>query len=147
MGVTGRLVPNYFADRVGAVNVFIPNAIAGSVIVFGWMAVHETSGLYAWSVIYGTVASGIQSLFPAGVTCLTTDLNKIGVRLGMTFTIVSFAALTGPPIAGAIIDASDGGYKGAQAFAGSVIAVGAGFLTAAKIVRNRKMGEGWRGKV
>lgn len=66
--------------------------------------------------------------------------------MGMIFTIVSFAALTGPPIAGAIID-SGGGYKGAQAFAGSVLAVGGGFLFAAKVVKMKKTGAGWLDRV
>lgn len=110
------------------------------------------TGMYAWAVFYGIAAAGIQSLFPAGLSSLTTDMRRMGVRMGMTFTIVSFAVLTGPPIAGAIINAAGKdnvrmGYTGAQAFAGSVLAVGCGFLSSAKIVSMRRTGKGWAGKI
>lgn len=126
--------------------MFIPICGTTSTIVFCWMAVRTPSGLYIWTVFYGIFAAGIQSLFPAALSFLTTDLRKLGVRMGMTFTIVSFAVLTGPPIAGAIID-NGGGYEGAQAFAGCSLALAFVFLIASKVVRMKKLGMGWKGKV
>lgn len=146
VGVVGRVAPNYVADRVGAVNVFIPNSIIASILVYCFIAIDNPGGLYAWAVIYGIVGAGIQSLFPAALSFLTTDLRKLGVRMGMTFTIVSFAVLTGPPIAGAII-ASSAGYTGAKAFAASSIALGCCFLIAAKMARMRSKGLGWTSKI
>lgn len=104
-------------------------------------------GLYAWTVFYGIAAGGIQSLFPAGLSSLTTDLRRSGTRMGMVFTINSFATLTGPPIAGAIISRCRGEYYGAQVFAGCVLLVGGGFMVAARAARQRRVGGGWRVKV
>ncbi|KAJ6788924.1 hypothetical protein PWT90_00135 [Aphanocladium album] len=146
VGVVGRIAPNFIADRIGAVNVFIPTSIIASILVYCFIAIKSPGGLYAWVVIYGIVGAGIQSLFPAALSFLTTDLRKLGVRMGMVFTIVSFAALTGPPIAGAII-ASSAGYTGAKAFAGSSIAVGCCFLVAAKMARMRRKGLGWTSRI
>lgn len=146
IGVFGRLIPNYIADRVGAINMFIPICGTASLLVFCWIAVKTSAALYVWTVLYGLFAAGIQSLFPAALSFLTTDLRKIGVRMGMVFTIVSFAVLTGPPIAGAIID-STGNYKGAQAFSGTSLAIGTVFLLSSKIVKMHKTGQGWTGKV
>ena len=47
--------------------------------------------------VIGNIGAGIQSLFPATLSTLTTDLQKVGVRMGLVFTLVSFAALMGPP--------------------------------------------------
>ncbi|POR35097.1 MFS monocarboxylate transporter, putative, partial [Tolypocladium paradoxum] len=146
VGVVGRLVPNYVADRVGAINVFIPTSIIASILVFCFIVVTSPAGLSAWVVFYGIAAAGIHSLFFAALSFLTADLRKLGVRMGMVFTIVSFAALTGPPIAGAIIR-SPAGYTGAKAFAGSSLAVGSGFLVATKVAMMRKSGQGWTGRV
>ncbi len=118
MGSLGRLAPNYAADLVGPITVFVPTAAMAGICVLCWMTVTSVAELYVWAVFYGIAAGGIQSLFPAGLSSLTTDLRKSGVRLGMVFTIISFATLTGPPIAGAIISATGGKYYGAQAFAG-----------------------------
>lgn len=102
--------------------------------------------MYAWVVLYGIATAGIQSPFPAALSFLTMDLHKLGVRIGMVFSIVSFATLTGPPIAGAIVN-GPGGYTGAKAFAGSSIAVGCGFLVAAKRAKMRRTGQSWTGRV
>lgn len=146
VGVIGRIAPNYVADRIGAINVFIPTSIVASIMMFCFVAIRDATGLYVWVVFYGIAAAGIQSLFPAALSFLTTDLRKLGVRMGMVFTIVSFAVLTGPPIAGVIINSS-GGYTGAKAFAGSAIAIGCGFLVAAKLTKMRKSGQGWTARI
>lgn len=147
IGIIGRLLPNHLADRYGAINAFIPTAIIAGICQLSWMAVTTTSGLYAWTIFYGIAAGGIQSLFPAGLSSLTTDLRKSGTRMGMVFTINSFATLTGPPIAGALISRCGGQYYGAQAFAGAMLLLGAGFMVAAKVARTRKVGGDWRVKV
>ncbi|KAK3367618.1 major facilitator superfamily domain-containing protein [Podospora didyma] len=148
VGVIGRLGPNHMADRVGPINVFIPIAGIAGICVFCWMVVHSIASMYVWACFYGMAAGGIQSLFPAGLSSLTTDLRKAGVRMGMVFTISSFATLTGPPIAGAILTASGGRYVGAQAFAGSTLLMGMGFMAAARAARGRRENnKGWRVKV
>ncbi|KAK3303010.1 major facilitator superfamily domain-containing protein [Chaetomium strumarium] len=154
VGLPGRLIPNYIADRVGPLNAIIPTVGIAGICLFCWMAVGSTAGLYVWCVFYGMAAGGIQSLFPAGLSSLTTDLRKAGVRMGMVFTIVSFASLAGPPIAGAIITAEGGSYYGAQAFAGATLVLGMVLMAAARMVKARrlmqeagKVGSPWRVKV
>lgn len=154
VGIPGRVIPNHIGDRVGTINVLVPTAFLTSVCVFCWMAVKSATGLYVWSGFYGIAAGGIQSLFPAGLSSLTTDVRKAGVRMGMIFTIVSFATLAGPPIAGAIITASGGKYYGAQAFAGSTLMLSMVLMAAARTVKVRRLmreghgsGSMWRMKV
>ncbi|KAL2166128.1 hypothetical protein VTG60DRAFT_3267 [Thermothelomyces hinnuleus] len=154
VGIPGRVIPNHIGDRVGTINVLVPTVGLGSVFIFCWMAVKSTAGLYVWCAFYGTVAGGIQSLFPAGLSSLTTDVRKAGVRMGMIFTIVSFATLAGPPIAGAIITASGGKYYGAQAFAGSTLMLSMALMAAARTVKVRRLmraghgsGSAWKMKV
>lgn len=64
--------------------------------------------------------------------------------MGMIFTIVSFAVLTGPPIEGALIAADGERYVGAQCFAGASMMLGAVALTAARVGRT---GWVWRVKM
>ncbi|VBB81605.1 Putative transporter [Podospora comata] len=139
VGVIGRLGPNAVADRVGPLKVFVPVAGLCGVCVICWMAVKDVAGLYVWSCFYGMVAGGIQSLFPAGLSSLNTDVRKAGVRIGMVFTTVSFATLAGPPVAGAIITACDGDYWGAQVFAGTTLLIGMVLVAASFVIKSRKM--------
>lgn len=66
---------------------------------------------------------------------MNTDMKKAGVRMGMGFTIVSFATLTGPPIGGALVQAKDGGYLYAQMWAGSSMLIGGLLLVAARFAK------------
>ncbi|KAH9997454.1 MFS general substrate transporter [Xylariaceae sp. FL0662B] len=147
VGVLGRLLPNHLADRVGPLTVMAPTCLAAGVALLAWAAVRDPAGLYVWAVFYGVAAGAVQSLFPAGLGSLTTDPRKQGTRMGMVFTVVSFAVLTGNPIAGALIAAARGRYVGAQAFTGACLLVGAGLIFAARIARMRRTGAGWGVKV
>jgi MFS family permease len=140
VGVVGRIVPNFLADRYfGPLNSLIPVCLFSGTLTFCWIAVSSRGGLYAWAVIYGIVAAAIQSLFPATLSSLTTDLRMAGTRMGMVFTIVSFAVLTGPPIAGQLIQRKKGDYTYAQIFAGLDMVVGCGLLCTARYAKNRKL--------
>ncbi|GJC97084.1 major facilitator superfamily transporter [Colletotrichum higginsianum] len=147
IGFVGRLGPNFLADKIGTITVFTPMAFLSGLLTYCWIAVGTSTGLYVWTVFFGVAGNAIQALFPAGVSALTTDPSKQGTRIGMVFTIVGFAVLTGNPIAGAIISATGGRYLGAQAFAGSCLMLGTFFLALARVVKTRKIGKGWFVKV
>lgn len=140
VGAFGRIAPNHIADRYfGPMNTLIPSAGFSALLCFCWIAVTSRGGLYAWAVIYGIVGAAIQSLFPATLSSLTTNLSMMGTRIGMIFTIVSFSVLTGPPIAGQLIQRKAGQYTYAQIFAGASMLVGCGFLIAARISQSRTL--------
>ncbi|KAJ6153807.1 hypothetical protein N7470_006766 [Penicillium chermesinum] len=83
VGLVGRLVPNFLADQVtGPLNLLIPFSCATGLVAFCWSAVKTLNGLWGFAACYGLVAAGIQSLFPATLSSLTTDLKKAGVRMG-----------------------------------------------------------------
>ncbi|MCJ1457028.1 hypothetical protein MMC28_007394 [Mycoblastus sanguinarius] len=139
VGLFGRLIPAHLADRYfGPLNTLIPFVFVSGLLLYCWAAVSSKGGLVGFAVVYGLFAAGIQALFPATTSSLTTDLKKAGVRMGMIFSVVSFACLTGPPLAGALIQRRDGGYLYAQIFAGSVLMGGCATLVASRFAK-----KGW----
>ena len=88
--------------------------------------------LIAFAVIFGLVNAGVQGIFMGSMTSLTTDLSKIGTRSGMALSILAFAALCGPPIAGRLIDIHGGSFLYTQMFGGTVTVMGSVFLIAAR---------------
>ncbi|KAA8917672.1 hypothetical protein TRICI_000169 [Trichomonascus ciferrii] len=125
IGVVSRLFPAFIADRwVGLLNSLIPFSLSTAIVMYCWAAVDSVAGLYVFAAFYGIVAAGMQALFPSTLASLTTDLSKTGIRLGMVFSCIAFACLTGTPIAGALIQRNDGYYLYAQMFAGSSMTVG-----------------------
>ncbi|KAF4880016.1 MFS transporter asaE [Colletotrichum siamense] len=141
IGMVGRLLLTHLADRLGNLTVFVPTAGAGALLVYSWVAVSSPAGVYAWASFSGMATGGVQSLFPSALASLTSDPQKQGTRIGMIFTIVSFAGLIGPPIGGALISAAGGSYVGAQVFAGTCLSLGMAFMMAAREIKRRKKGQ------
>lgn len=61
----------------------------------------------------------------------------------MAFLVISLFALTGTPLSGALITASNGSYVGAFIFSGIVVLLGSGVLVWAWWVTSRKKGTRW----
>jgi MFS family permease len=134
VGIAGRLLPGFVADRfTGPINLLIPGALSGGIMLYSWYAVSTRSGLFIFASLYGIAGSMLQGLFPAALSSLTTDMKKMGVRMGMVFTIISFACLTGSPIAGALIQIGGGQYLYAQLFAGTSLVIAAATLVASRV--------------
>lgn len=138
-GVPARVIPPFFADRIGQFNTLIPALTSLAIVAFCWVAVHNPAGLYAFAALYGMCTGGFQCLVPSTVASITTDMSKFGTRLGMAFSTLGFAALTGPPIGGALQSAMNGSYLGAQLWA----ALAAG-MTVVLVCASRVSKVGWK---
>ncbi|KAB2575564.1 MFS transporter [Lasiodiplodia theobromae] len=136
VGYISRIIPPFVSDRVtGPLNLIIPFAFATGIMLFAWSGVKSTAGLYPFTIVIGLTSSGVQGLFPSVLSSLTPDLKKTGTRMGMAFSIVSFAALTGPPLAGALISDANGSYLHAQMWGGTVLVCGSLTLVVARVAR------------
>lgn len=137
IGMPGRLICGLTADRLlGPINTLAPVAFISGVLLYCWAAVDSLGSLFTFCIIYGFFAAGIQSLGPAACASLTSDLTKMGVRTGMCFSVISVACLTGPPLAGALIQKNDGGFLFAQIFGGSALIGGSLTLVATRVAKN-----------
>jgi MFS family permease len=139
-GIPGRLVPGFLADRwFGCLNVEIAFCCLTGVTMFCWIPVSSYTSLLIFSAVYGFFGAGVQSLFAATLASLSPDASKTGVRLGMVFSFISIACLTGEPVAGAIIQASNGNYVRAQIYAGCLKLAGTLILVGSQIAHT-----GWK---
>ncbi|EON98795.1 putative major facilitator superfamily transporter protein [Phaeoacremonium minimum UCRPA7] len=142
--VFGRVLPNYFADKVGSLNVLIVCASTSAVLLFGWMGIHNLGGLIVFALLYGLFSGGLVSVTPSVVMGLTPDLSKMGARMGVTFLASGISILVGTPIAGAIVgDFSRERWLGVMGYAAAGLILGASFYVAARILLYKKKG-GWR---
>jgi MFS family permease len=140
MGFIFRLLPTYYADKIGSLNVLIPFVFVCGAMMFSWIGITTVGTLYVFAVIYGSGSAVIQALWPAVIGSInrTPDLKKAGVRMGMAFTVVSFSSFTGPPLAGALVQVHDGNYTYANIWAG-----GSFFLGGALLILTRFLLVGW----
>ncbi|RYP59398.1 hypothetical protein DL771_010900 [Monosporascus sp. 5C6A] len=130
-----RVIPALIADRLGVLNVIVPLIYAWCIVAFCWLAVTNTTGYYIFTCFYGIVSGSFQSLIATAIANITKRLDMVGTRLGMAFTIVSFASLTGPPIGGALQGANGGKFVVPQAWAAGMTAIAMVLLTLARAFR------------
>lgn len=126
LGLIGRIVPSYLADlKFGPLNTMIPFIFITAILIYSWTAVTTQAGLYIFASLYGLLTAGFQGLFPGTLSSLTKDMSKAGARMGMCFVFVGVSSLTGPPLAGALVQAHGGNYLYALMFTGSSVVAGA----------------------
>ncbi|KAE8452210.1 hypothetical protein EG329_001677 [Mollisiaceae sp. DMI_Dod_QoI] len=133
IGIAGRVLPALLAHRCGPLNLMIPLTLIAGLTLFCWAAVKDYQGVLVFDTIYGFIMASAQGMFPPSLGSLTTDLSKMGVRMGMVFSICGFALLIGEPLAGVLIAADGGGYLYAQMWSGAAMTLGGVFLGAARI--------------
>ncbi|KAF2103770.1 MFS general substrate transporter [Rhizodiscina lignyota] len=142
VSVIGRIVPAIIADRfpliLGPVNMFLILSISSGIIMYSWIAVHDLGGIIAFSAVYGFFGAGLQGLFAAALASLTKDLQKIGVRVGMVLTVASIPSLTGPPLAGTLIQEDNGRYLYTQIWGGTCLVVGGFAILAASLYARKE---------
>ncbi|GJC89123.1 fujikurins efflux protein FFUJ_12242 [Colletotrichum liriopes] len=134
MGITGRLIPPYLADKsIQPLRTLVISLLLSGINLFAWIAVNSLAGLYVWVVAYAFTANAVQTLFTASMGEVTSDMSKLGVRIGMVFTVVSFACLIGSPLAAQLVEVNHGDFLYAQIFAGLSMLLGGVLVAFAKM--------------
>jgi predicted MFS family arabinose efflux permease len=117
--IPGRALPGILADKLGRFNVMSLTAIACGICTLAlWYRSGTNEGaIVAYAVLYGFWSGAAISLTPVCISqvCKMEDYGK---RNGTTFTLVSIGTLTGIPMAGAIQESQNGGFKGLIIFGG-----------------------------
>lgn len=139
VGFPFRVLVPLLADRFGPLNTLVPVTAIWSVIAFCWLGVTTIPGFFVWTAFYGALSASLQCLIATAVTSITPRLDMVGTRMGMAFGIISFAAMTGPPVGGALKTAQHDDFTWSQIWAAAALLAGCLFCTAAKFIKT-----GWR---
>lgn len=96
-----------------------------------WIPAKVNAPIILFSALYGFSSGAFVSMISALVAQIS-DIREMGIRNGTNFFIISFAALTGNPIAGVLIDRNNGGYLYLQIFTGLSMIIGLLFYIASR---------------
>ncbi|KAI9172531.1 MFS-type transporter dbaD [Paramyrothecium foliicola] len=116
----GHIIPGYYADKIGSVNVQTSVALLSAVLTFCLMALHTTVGIIIFCILYGFFAGAFMGLPATGVVNLSADKTKIGARLGMSSAFICIGVLVSNPIMGAILG-SRKNWSGLIGWCGSLL--------------------------
>ena len=139
----GRIIPSFFADQFGPMNMLVFCTFATGVLCLCWISVKNLAGITVFAILYGFFAGAYVSLVPPVIVGLTPDLIVVGTWLGMSLFVAAFGILVGNPIAGALVNIQKKQFLAAQGFAGGVILLGALLMLMALVTRARQV-KSWK---
>jgi MCP family monocarboxylic acid transporter-like MFS transporter 10 len=114
----GRLAAGVLADKFGALTVTAPLTLLCAIMTYIWPYATTKGSLIAIGIIYGFCSGAYVSLVLVPLVMMG-DVRSAGRRTGTGFSVIAFGALAGPPISGAIYQAT-GGFKDVGYYAGDV---------------------------
>ncbi|OBZ67648.1 Riboflavin transporter MCH5 [Grifola frondosa] len=135
--IIGRLGGGITADRKGPLNVMIPGTLIAGIMTYIWPYVKTKGAFIVVAVIYGIFSGVFVSLIGQPIVRMG-NVEDIGMRAGMVFSIMSLGALAGPPISGAI-ENSTGNFKAVGIYAGSCIMASVLLLVVTRQILLRKL--------
>lgn len=144
VSIFGRVFAGTLADRLGCFNVIVLNGLLCAVTLFVWAGTHTAAGVLVVTVFEGLFIGSIVSLQAAVIAQITPDPKYLGSMMGITMTIWACGGLTGPPIAGAILNMNEdstlpGSYDGPGYFGGASLVVGSALFFAARLMAQPKL--------
>jgi MCP family monocarboxylic acid transporter-like MFS transporter 10 len=112
----GRIFSGILADKFGVLTVTGPLSILCAVMTYLWPFVTTEGGLVAIAIVYGFCSGAFTSLLAVPVVMMG-DMHDSGRRTGSFLTCIALGAVVGPPISGAIAQAT-GGFRAVGYYAG-----------------------------
>jgi len=137
--VFGRILPNFLADKFGVINLLIPCASAMGILIFALFGATNAGGVVVFALLYGFFSGAFISLLGLMFVTMADGVHEIGIRMGLAFIVIAFAALTGTPIDGALLG-NDYTWAKPIIFSGVVIFVGVALLIVARFLMVKKRG-------
>ncbi|CDO72294.1 hypothetical protein BN946_scf184970.g146 [Trametes cinnabarina] len=138
-GIVGRLAPACLADVLGRFNILVPCAfLAGLSVLLFWTFAHSLVAIMLFAVVYGFFSGAFNALV---IPCVVqiSDVREYGTRIGVLYSIISFPALCGGPVAGAMLKAGGGSYLGMTMLSGATIIAGSLFMLWARLALSRRL--------
>ncbi|WRT66384.1 uncharacterized protein IL334_003339 [Kwoniella shivajii] len=127
--IFGRTLPNFFADKVGSLNVITLCSFFTGVLVFAIFGAGSPGGLIVVAILYGFFSGAYVSLMTPAAMTFAKGFNELGSRVGWGMLVMSLAALSGSPIQGALLDRY--GFYAPTIWSGVCVLMGSALLAVA----------------
>jgi predicted MFS family arabinose efflux permease len=135
--IFGRIVPNFFADTIGLLNISAPFCCTCTIIAFCWTSVTSPGQAIVFCLFYGFFSGTFVSISPLALAALATDPTLVGTHMGMGFTCGGLGLLIGNPVAGLLLD--NYGWIGPAMFCGAASAMATVCILMARISKTGRV--------
>lgn len=135
--IFGRIVPNFYADLIGPLNMILPCTLVCGIIALCWTSISSAGNIIVFCIFYGFFSGTFVSITAPALVKLSPDLTLVGTHMGMSFSFSAVGLLIGNPVAGVLLDRY--GWTGPAVFCGIANITAAFFVVAARITKT-----GWK---
>lgn len=101
--IFGRTIPNKLADKTGPFNLLVPASLISGLLMLCMMAVSSKGTIVVMALLSGFMSGALIGLPPVCLAMLTADKSRLGMRIGMGYTIIVQVVLISGPSSGAIL--------------------------------------------
>ncbi|KAL5360504.1 major facilitator superfamily domain-containing protein [Aspergillus floccosus] len=143
--ILGRIVPGYFADRLGRFNIMIVTTFTCAVLILAlWLpSQSDKAATVAFAVLFGFWSGTAISLAPVCVAQISKT-EDFGKRYGIAYFLVSIGSLIAIPIAGELLKVRNSTTSRAD-YTGVILLCGIAYACAfAFFTLSRAVSVGWR---
>ncbi|PFH53669.1 hypothetical protein AMATHDRAFT_906 [Amanita thiersii Skay4041] len=98
-----RIAVNYYANRFGAINLYIISCVLNGCVIFGMLGCGTPVGLVLFSLFHGLFFGSIISLYPPVVVELAPSEADMGKAVGYAWAPSGIANMIGPPLCAALL--------------------------------------------
>ncbi|KAJ7481463.1 MFS general substrate transporter [Mycena latifolia] len=141
--IFGRTIPNFIADKYGALNVAIPMTTVSGGLVFAMLNLKTVGSLFVFAAFYGFFSGAFMSLLGPIMSSFAFSVNEIGSRIGIAMFLISLPLLTGAPITGAFLQPPEYTWWRGVTFSGVVQLSGVSLIAISRSIVVRRKGT-WR---
>lgn len=132
----GPILPNLAADYIGTLNMQVLFVSVAAILSLCLLAIHATSGIFAFCVLYGFFTGAFVSLPGPTVASLSPNLAFLGARMSMAFMSAGLGLLVGTPVAGAILATGHGqNWTMLQIWSGCLLVFSGLCMSAARVTK------------
>ncbi|EKD14295.1 putative monocarboxylate permease-like protein [Drepanopeziza brunnea f. sp. 'multigermtubi' MB_m1] len=135
--ILGRIVPNFFADLTGPLNICTPFVLLCGLIAFCWPSIASLGQAVTFCLAYGFFSGTFVSITGPSIATLSTDLGLVGTHMGMSFAFASLGLLVGNPVAGVLLRGR--GWLGPAMFCGATNLLAGLFILGARLAKTGKV--------
>jgi len=135
-GVIGSVLFGFASDKVGVWNMLLIDNAFLAIFMFGMGGIRNKAGLIAFAFFYGFFFASWFSLTVTALASFATRTRETGTRVGLIFSIGSFACLFSDLIQNALLGNSNWGRI--SALAGIIFLVVAGLTAFSRMRRAAK---------
>ncbi|KAI0629936.1 MFS general substrate transporter [Trametes polyzona] len=137
--IFGRIAPPFLADTVGRFNIVVPSTLLmGLLALVFWTFARSLVAIIVFAAAYGCFSGAFLAM---QIPCIAqiSNIEEVGTRIGILYSVASFGVLAGSPAAGAVLKVDQGGYTGMIILCGVLNILGSSFLLGSKYMVNRRL--------